>query len=82
MEIFNHLIIKILFSLISIAFLIYFIQLFDGFHKIKELIQIKLSGKKSVSVDELIEIDKIKKMDEEIKGNKTNTEIDDPPKLS
>jgi len=41
-----------------------------------------LSGKKSVSVDELIEIDKIKKLDEELKGNKTNTEIDDPPKLS
>lgn len=82
MEIFNHIIIKILFSLISISFLIYFIQLFDGFHKIKELIQSKLSGKKSVSVDELIEIDKIKKMEEELKGNHTDTEIDDSPKPS
>jgi hypothetical protein len=70
-EIFNNIIIKILTVVISISFLIYFIQLFDGLHKIKEFIRIKLGGKKSVSVDELIEADRINKMNAEIEGIKT-----------
>lgn len=82
MEIFNNIFIKILFSLISISFLIYFIQLFDGFHKIKEHIRHVLTGKKSISIDELIENDKIKKMEEELKGNHTDTKLDKPPKPS
>lgn len=40
------------------------------------------SGKESVSVDELIEIDRTKKMEEELKGNHTDTEIDDPTEPS
>jgi hypothetical protein len=48
----------------------------------KEFIQSKLYGKKSITVDELIEIDKIKKMEEDLKGNHTDTEIDDTPKHS
>lgn len=65
MELFNYIIVKILFTLISISFLIYFIQLFDGFHKMKEYIFQLFSGKESVSVDELIEINNLTKMEEE-----------------
>ncbi len=66
MEIFNNIFIKIISALISVAFLIYFIQLFDGFHKIMESVRTKLGRNKTISVDELGEFDRIRSMNEEL----------------
>ncbi len=82
MEIFNNIIIKILAGLISLSFLIYFIQLFDGFHRLTEFFRSLISGKNSVSVDELVEEDNIRKMKEELKEKHTDDENDDPLKPS